>query len=276
MGKCDKFEKKYTPLPSNQSKIGAEAEYLFTKAHTIIQNAKRDAKVSGFQKLIYGKTNRIVTALDVTASMSSQISTAKKSISEIIKRVGAEATSPIEIELVIYCYYDVSDKLIERSGFKSDTTTLHNWLSKVLVPDDRGNSVEALEVAIQAACENHNISAVLITGDEPFNSRENMREADRNGATAEKLAITLGQRKVPIRSFIDGNDSRTVSDFMRLTDFSNGKSVRLDGSSEMINQAVMAILATNKGRGSVREYMEHNNLSKNIEKYGQLLIGKSQ
>ncbi|MEA3036978.1 MAG: hypothetical protein QOH04_2755 [Sphingomonadales bacterium] len=229
------------------------------------------------KKLIYGDVARVAIALDATGSMAGLIASAKNSISEIVKRTTREAGRPIEIELFIYRDYDVPRQVLERSGRSSDPRPLIDWLARVTATGGGGNDGEAVEAALQAIVEDGSFAVVLLAGDEPSNSAANLASAgQRNARSAHDLARELGSRQVPIHSFVVGNDSRTQGDFSALSKATGGKTGRLDGSAEMIDLAVMAILSRLKGSEGVRRYIATAQLTDNSRAFAQLLLGKSE
>ncbi len=57
-----------------------------------------------------------------------------------------------------------------------------------------------------------------------------------------------------------------------LASLSGGKSGRLDGSAEMIDMAVMAMLAKLKGSEGVKAYMRDYHIGSRAAEFGQLLL----
>lgn len=229
------------------------------------------------ERIVRGRTVQVAIALDATGSMAGMLRVAKDSIGEIIARVTAEAPGHLEIELFAYRDYDVGSHPLERSGLSSTAQPLANWLSRVRADGGGGNAGEAVEVALEAILEAGSFAAVLLIGDEPSNGSAELRAAGRsNAATARSLAGRMGERHIPIHSFVMGDDPRTSSDFKALANSSGGKCGRLDGSKEMIDLAVMAILSTIVGRGGVTNYMAGRHLSSNAAAFGQLLLGTSK
>ena len=69
-----------------------------------------------------------------------------------------------------------------------------------------------------------------------------------------------------------GQRASTVRDFKQMAALSGGKSGFLDGSREMIDMAVMAMLSALKGRDGVQAYMRKTKLSPNAQDFGSLLL----
>jgi hypothetical protein len=228
-------------------------------------------------RLIFGDPTHVAIALDATGSMAQLLRATKDAIGEIIARVSREADQPIEIELFVYRDYDIPNRLIERSGRTPQPQRLIGWLSGVEALGGGANEGEAVEAALEAILGEGTFGVVLLAGDEPSNGANTVAQSSRDGRTARDLARALGQQKVPVHSFVVGNDVRTVADFRLISELSGGKSGRMDGSKEMIDLAVMAILDRLKGAAGVRKYMEGRQLTDNSQAFGQqLLLGKGE
>ncbi len=272
MGKFDKYgdgHRHVLPGAGRATQTSATTH----SAEALIAQAQREAKMGDADRIIYGKSARIAVALDATGSMAGLLAAAKSSVGQIITRASREAGFPIEIEIIVYRDYDVPQSVMQRSGATTDTEKLVTWLSKITADGGGANGGEAVEAALQAILEDGQFAAVLLAGDEPSNSRENLTAAGQNGKTSIEIARALHEKGVPIHSFVIDDDPRTVSDFRNLSDITCGKSGRLDGSAEMIDLAVLAILSSVKGASSVRRYMETTRLSNNARDFGQLLLG---
>ena len=208
--------------------------------------------------------------------MAALLQAAKASIAEIVTKSTREAGRPIEIELFVYRDYDVPAHLLERSGRSSEPQKLIKWLAGKHATGGGANDGEAIEAALQPILDDGAFDVVLLAGDEPSNSRSSLAAAGRrNTRNAHDLAQELGAKQIPIHSFVVGDDPRTQTDFATLSKLTGGQTGRLDGSAEMIDLAVMAILSKLKGSESVRSYMNRTRLSDNSRAFGQLLLGKS-
>jgi hypothetical protein len=273
LGKFGKYGGSNPLLPGGNSPGSTPS-----RAAEIIAKAEAQARVGSVaQRIIYGDKARIAIALDATGSMAGLISSAKSSISEIVRRATREAGRPIEIELFAYRDYDVPRRVLERSGPSSDPGPLIDWLARVTATGGGGNDGEAVETALQAIVDDGTFAVVLIAGDEPSNSAANLVGAgQRNARTAHDLARELGTAQVPIHSFVVGHYPDTERDFRALSKATGGQTGRLDGSAEMIDLAVMAILSKLKGSDSVRRYMAGAQLTDNSRAFGQLLLGKPE
>lgn len=216
------------------------------------------------------KSGRFAIALDATGSMQPLINNAKQSIEAIMNRVFKEASVPIKIQLFVYRDYDVPRDVLAFSPLSEDAQELVRWLARVKALGGGANLGEAVNEPLQAIQKADCFDAVILAGDEPSLPRKYL---DKIGKQQLLSALELAERsKIPIYTFVVGGMSETISDFKAIAEKSGGASGRLDGSEEMINMAVMAMLARLKGRSSVEEYMNQNRLSANSREFGNLLL----
>jgi hypothetical protein len=237
--------------------------------------AKTDSKPSSTaaEEILRGASARFAIALDATGSMSGLIDMAKKSITEILRRVIAGAGRPVEIMLVVYRDYDVPNEIVEASTVTKDANALTAWLNTVRAHGGGSNDGEAVERALETIHNAGRFEAVMIAGDEPPNDRRFLQTAGRGESPlAEDFARRFAQANTPIHTFVVGDDIRTVQAFTSLASLSGGKSGRLDGSAEMIDMAVMAMLAKLKGSEGVKAYMRDYHVGSRAAKFGQMLL----
>ena len=270
MGKFDRYRDPQPLLPGNRP--GTTAISTGRAAEEIAKAEARAVDLKAADKLIFGNPAHVAIVLDATGSMAHLLEATKEALGEIIGRVSREAGRPIEIELFVYRDYDVPNDLLERSGRTTQPQRLVGWLSGVRALGGGANDGEAIEAALEAILADGTFGVVLLAGDEPSNSAATVAAAKRNGRAAKDLASVFGERKVPIHSFVVGGDPRTQADFRAISERSGGKSGRMDGSREMIDLAVMAILNCLKGATSVRKYMDGTRLSANARSFGQQLL----
>jgi hypothetical protein len=219
------------------------------------------------------KTPSVAIALDATGSMHALLQSAKDAIGEIMRRTATELGRPLEIELFAYRDYDVPQELLLRSGKATDHHQLASWLAKVEALGGGGNDGEAIEVALSSILEDGRFACVLLAGDEPPNSLASIRGAHRqNQSDSMTIARLLGEQRIPVHSFVVGNDRRTVRDFATLSELSGGKCGRLDGTREMIDLAVLAILASIRGVAAARRYAESVQLTENAQAFADALL----
>jgi hypothetical protein len=148
-----------------------------------------------------------------------------------------------------------------------------SWLGKIEARGGGNNDGEAIERALEAISEAGHFDAVVVAGDEPPNSRAFLRTINRGDALlAADMARRFGQANTPIHTFVVGDDPRTINAFAEVSSLSGGKSGRLDGSAEMIDMAVMAMLAALKGTEAVKTYMRDYHVTSKSAEFGRLLI----
>ncbi len=212
-------------------------------------------------------------ALDATGSMGPLIDGARRHITEILTRVCAEAGARVRIRIYVYRDYDVPNDILDHSDLTDKPEALVQWLAKVEPLGGGANAGEAIEMALQAIDDAGEAAAVLLAGDEPPNPRADLdARGRRQSLTAFDWARRFGEKTVPIHTFAIGQDKRTIRDFKEIARLSGGQAGRLDGSAEMIDMAVMAMLARLKGARSVRDYMDRRVLSSNAQAFGALLL----
>lgn len=267
MGELEKFSGKGAGSSNSTSltKSGTEAPQW-------VQNTLRQRPNSA-EQILQGASGRFAIALDATGSMTNLIEMAKRSIQEILTRVMREAGRPVEIMLVAYRDYDVPNEIVVASAPSKDHNRLISWLGGIEARGGGSNDGEAVERALEKIGEAGQFDAIMIAGDEPPNSREFLKTVNRGDAlVAEDMARRFCQSKTPIHTFVVGDDPRTVRAFANLASITGGKSGRLDGSAEMIDMAVMAMLAALKGAEGVRAYMRDYHITSKGEEFGKLLI----
>jgi hypothetical protein len=154
-----------------------------------------------------------------------------------------------------------------------DHHALTAWLGQIDASGGGSNDGEAIERALETISEAGRFDAILVAGDEPPNSRAFLQTVNRkNAPAAEDLARRFSKTNTPIHTFVVGDDPRTVKAFANLASLSGGQSGRLDGSAEMIDMAVMAMLAALKGREGVKAYMRDYHVTSQGAAFGRLLI----
>lgn len=268
MGELDKFSGKGVTSKTSTS-IAESGSQLPQWAQ------KPSAKTSAAaDSILRGTTARFAIALDATGSMSGLISMAKTSITEILKRVIGGAGRTVEIMLVAYRDYDVPNEIVVTSAITKDANELIAWLNNIRAHGGGSNDGEAVERALEAISVAGRFDAVMVAGDEPPNSRATVQERrGHDGLQAEDYARRFAQANTPIHTFVVGSEPRTIRDFATLSSLSGGKSGKLDGSREMIDMAVMAMLAKLKGSEGVRTYMrDYHVTSRAATDFGNLLL----
>lgn len=269
MSKFTRFGVGLLPLlPGRQG-----ANVVGSNQPTLVEQARAKPIQSEFaERIASAKAARFAIALDATGSMASLITNAKKSIGQIIRRVSKEAGVPIEIELFAYRDYDCPEEILARSGLSSDPSRLEQWLGGVRAHGGGGNKGEAIESALAAVRSAQDFRCVLVAGDEPSNAAGHLRSIGVQSPTARDLAKDLGDAGTPVHTFVIGDRASTKADFAILANSSGGRTGRLDGSREMIDMAVMAMLASLTGASGVERYMANNQLTKNSADFGARLL----
>jgi hypothetical protein len=267
MGELDKFSGKGVGL-SNSKSLAKSG----TQTPEWVQSVKRkDAPTA--DRILHRSSGPFAIALDATGSMATLIDMAKRSIQEILTRVMRQAGRPVEIMLVAYRDYDVPNDIVVASAPSKDHNALISWLGQIQARGGGGNDGEAVERALQTISEAGRFDAILVAGDEPPNSRAFLQSVNRKDASvAEDMARRFALTNTPIHTFVVGDDPRTIKAFAQLATLSGGRSGRLDGSAEMIDMAVMAMLAALKGSEAVKDYMRDYHVTAQGAEFGRRLI----
>lgn len=266
MGELDKFSGKGLVTTTSTNVAKSSSHSPAWAQDTSKPNATAD-------NILRGMTANFAIALDATGSMSMLIDMAKRSITEILKRVMNGAGRPVEIMLVAYRDYDVPNEIVVVSERTSDANALIAWLNGIEAHGGGSNDGEAIERALETIIKAGQFDAVLLAGDEPPNSRATLQKLGRGGSpVADDYAQRMSQANTPIHTFVVGEDPRTIQAFEVLARLSGGKSGRLDGSAEMIDMAVMAMIAKLKGNEGVKTYMREYHVTSRAADFGKLLL----
>jgi len=205
--------------------------------------------------------------------MTPLIDMAKATIRRIMSRVIAEANAPVRVQLFVYRDYDVARLLVEHSRLSAEANELSGWLNGISATGGGANNGEAIEQALLAIQRAGEFDAVLLAGDEPYNSRYHLdRLGKQDVPTAADLARRFGQSKCPIHTFLVGSFPDARQALQELAKASGGCFGQLDGTEGMIDMAVLAMLAGLKGMAFVKDYMERTTLSYSGKEFGMLLL----
>lgn len=257
--------------PSGATSVTSTEDLKALKAELVAYGHSTAAKKAVPE--IRGIKGNFAIALDATGSMESLIVDARRSIEEILNRLFKEASTHVKLQLLVYRDYDVFEDVLETSALTEDSQKLVRWLSNVRTFGGGANPGEAINEALQKIYETDAFDAAIVAGDEPSLPREQLDQiGKRQLKTAIEWAEVFGRRGVPIHTFVVGNRSDTARDFKLIAEKSGGQTGRLDGSKEMIDMAVMAMLSRLKGAASVRSYMKDHHLTENAKKFGALLL----
>lgn len=275
MGKFNNYRSgKRSGGPPDGSRTGALTSTQEDRYAGYVAKAKQ-AEAAGTTPGL-ARPGQFVIALDATGSMASLIDDARRDIATILKRVYEEAKAAVRIRIYVYRDYDVRHIVCESSPLSADSQELTRWLATVGVAGGGANDGEAIEAVLGAVHEAGEANAVLLAGDEPSNPRSDLDGRGlQNTPTAHDWARRLAQKGVPIHTFAVGDYPPTIRDFQEIARLSGGQAGRLDGSTAMIDMAVMAMLSSLKGSASIRSYMERYALSDSSRRFGHLLLNSS-
>lgn len=271
MGRFDKFGADSTNLPTVQGGASVPDKAELREAYA--KKGKLVGRQEALKTALNSPAGEFAICLDATGSMADLIEDAKASIRTIIDRVTTHAGTKIKLQLFAYRDYDAGSDVLEASPLSSDANELVAWLGRITARGGGANQGEAVEQALQAIAKAGNFTGVIVAGDEPPNPRDELdAHGHRSQPSAFELAKGFAAKRIPIHTFVVGEDRRTVRDFKKLSDDSGGQSGRLDGSSEMIDMAIMAILASLRGAVAVKAYADAQQLTQNAREFGRLLI----
>lgn len=274
MGKFDQFK---NGLAKSGDSAGLPARSERDPApNPLLQAASRISAARLAEGSVDRRPAQFAIALDATGSMATLLKDAKASLTEIIRRVAHDAGRPVKIQVFAYRDYDCGSLVLESSPLSDDANVLIAWLSRIEALGGGANDGEAVEAVLDHIRTLGGFRAVIVAGDEPPNSRAFLdSQGKTQSLTAAQLAAGFGAAKIPVHTFVVGDHARTIAAFREIANASTGKSGRLDGSAEMIDMAVLAMLAALKGRQGVRDYVARTALTSNAEQFAMLLLGDS-
>jgi hypothetical protein len=268
MSELDKFKAKGLPATSTGS-----APTAVGRARLPWEDNIPKASTTA-DSVLNSKRGRFAIAFDATASMTPLIDMAKATIRKIMSRVIAEAKLPVQVQLFVYRDYDVGARLlVEQSRISAEANELSSWLNGISATGGGAAIGEAIEQVLLAIEKAGEFDAVLLAGDEPYNSRADLdRRGKQDMPTAADLARRFGQTKCPIHTFLVGSHPDARRALEEIASTSGGCFGQLDGSDAMTDMAVLAMLAGLKGRAFVKDYMERTSLSHRGTEFGTLLL----
>lgn len=268
MSELDKFKSKALPSPSTDASLPVAAERPRLPWDGVTQKASATA-----ESILKRTRGDFAIALDATASMAPLIDMAKATIRKIMHRVITEAKSSVQVQLFVFRDYDVAQLLVEQSRLSTEANELAAWLNSIRATGGGANDGEAIEQVLLAIRSTGNFDAVLLAGDEPYNSRAHLdRLGRRDVPTASDLARRFGQDNCPIHTFLVGSHPDARNALEELASASGGCFGQLDGTEAMIDMAVVAMLASLKGKSFVRDYVERTALSHSGMAFARLLL----
>jgi hypothetical protein len=223
--------------------------------------------------ILNSRRGQFAMALDATASMTPLISMAKEAIKQIMGRVIAEAKVPVRVQLFVYRDYDVPAIIVEHSPLSGEANELAGWLNGIRADGGGANNGEAIEQGLLAIERAGAFDAILLAGDEPYNSRAHLDKLGKSSVpTAADLARRSGQVKRPIHTFLVGSYADARRALQEIATASGGCFGQLDGSEAMIDMAVLAMLASLKGTAFIKDYMGRTALSHSGKEFATLLL----
>ena len=180
-------------------------------------------------------TSRTVILLDGTGSMSNLIHGAKAVLREVFERIYfilEEADNSLfsfSIQIVVYRNYNW--KLLQVSKWCDTAGDLCAFLQDVKAEGGHGN--EAVEVGLNHVNNEDNVTQVILMGDAPANTDENLTYL----ASKYKVTTTdwktetraLADKEIPVHSFYLA--SRAKENFNEISSMTSGECKRLDVSS---------------------------------------------
>ena len=192
-----------------------------------------------------------------------------------MRRVADGAGATVSLRLYVYRDYDCIGSqipVLEQSELTADVAALRKWLGSREATGGGGNDGEAVEAALADILKRDEADAVLVAGDEPSNRKRDLRGGAQE--TALELAAHFKERERPIHMFALGERPSTIADFKQIAAASGGQFGRLDGSADMIDLAVLAMLSRLEGPTGVRRYVDGYTLSENARSFASGLLPK--
>jgi hypothetical protein len=214
------------------------------------------ATVPRFRRLT---TVNVDFLFDATGSMGAFIHEAKRSVEQIVTHVEHEIQAIVRFRFVAFRDYDDGADILRASERSEDPASLRDWLGEVR-PFGGGDTPEAIEYALlEVLGQNPRPDVVLLAGDAPGHTREELRTAAQRAGiavevarrTAVEVAGDFRAANIPIHTFVVGRDATTTQHFQEIAQMSGGASGRLDGSDAMLQMATLAILHKVGGAAAV-------------------------
>lgn len=206
------------------------------------------ATVPRFRRLT---TVNVDFLLDATASMGQWIRAAKDAVRQIVTHVEHEVQATVQFRFVAFRDYVDGAEILCGSERSADPGYLSAWLGEVR-DFGGGDTPEAIEYALlDVLRQNPRPDVVLLAGDAPGHTREELRAQTNHERTAVEVARDFRTANIPIHTFVVGQDATTIQAFKEIAQMSGGASGELDGSEAMLQMAILAILHKVGGAGAV-------------------------
>ncbi|MSR85377.1 VWA domain-containing protein [Candidatus Uhrbacteria bacterium] len=249
------------------------------KPQDLKEQLRLRGKQEGGSATVVVGTLDVALLLDSTGSMDYLIASAKQQIGEIIRRIYETAPKGLKIRIQIINYrdYGSGSLLVEMSALTDEVEVLESYLRRIQTSGGEGNGGEAVEAGLEKVLAQNTFKVVLVAGDEQAHTRTNLqREGQGDKRTAEDIAQICKERKIPIHTFVVGNDGRCAQSFACIAALSGGQTGKLDGSDDMTHMAVMAILAAAGGSVQGGNALVQKYLTAHGGADGRALSGSSQ
>lgn len=247
-------------------------------AHSGLTEERKQAYAQKGQGASVPRFGRLTTVnadflLDATGSMEDLIGDAKAAVGKIVTHVNGEVQATVQFRFVAYRDYGDGADIIQASERSEDPGYLAEWLEGVKA--EGGQDIpEAIEHALlEVLRQNPPPDVVLLAGDAPSHTKEQLRVERR--AQTTKTAVEIAQdfraADIPIYTFVVRQkvqipqareiETQTIQDFQAIAQTSGGVSGVLDGSDAMLEMATMAILHRVGGKVAVDRFAERRALS---------------
>ena len=213
--------------------------------------------------------------LDATVSMTHLLEKTKKTIQAVFKRITEILENSnyndksFEIKIAVFRNYNSSqDKIFQQSTWENKPENLLSFLKSITVEGGLHN--EAIEIALFQANQEKDLSQIILIGDSPANTREDVRFKRENHCHVWKNSILyreptyymdelvkLKAKDIKVHSFYV--DQRAAANFTEIANFTNGNCVSLDiqskkGSEDLLNLINIEILDNIGGKTLVAAY----------------------
>lgn len=276
--KDDDSEKK-DQKPSSSTEVGKFGGLIKASSSTgnpsLEDRLKQTSNQSTSRYLGGVQDAHLALLLDTTGSMHSLIELAKGAMTKIVDALHKEGIGT-NVHIQIYEYKDYSDQpVFSKSEVSNSAEKLTAWIGKLSATGGnmRGSS-EAIEAPLGHILYNEKFDFLIIAGDAPSHSQDEIRAYRQQSPTARDLASSFGQKNVPIYTFMVGESLSTENDFREISKRSNGAFGKIaTDNDDFVQMVVMPILKKVKGGSTLQKYMSNHLLTANAQSFGQLLLG---
>jgi Mg-chelatase subunit ChlD len=201
--------------------------------------------------------------IDATGSMGGMIDATKRNIQTIVERVRSRAEATISIGILAYRDYDEPGSLLEVSKKSTEPADLKAFLSR-LHAHGGGDHEEATERALRAVAEDGSYDAAFVVGDARPRTQRQLASVAPQEIEARAWARRLKERGTKVHALwvqTGATDRRDQAAFEELAQYGGGSCARLDGSDDILDMAVLAMLERLRGAEAVESYARDFKLS---------------